>query len=91
MAANPDDLVLTYLHDLAFRDTVSLLRYGYRATFDQARSTMLTQLRFAYEHWRDFRDAAVVLDHLESIRATCDQRLNPVSKAQYHRCITMLR
>jgi hypothetical protein len=91
MAANPDDLVLTYLRDLAFRPNDTRLRFEYRTTFDQALGTMNTQLRVAYEDWRDFRDAAVVLDHLESIQATCDQRLNPVCKAQYHRCITMLR
>jgi hypothetical protein len=94
MAAGPDDpaqAVETYLYRLPFLPSVSRLRFEYRDTFDEALGTMNTQLRFAYEQWRHFRYASVVLDHLESIRATCDQRLNPVCKTQYHLCITMLR
>ncbi len=80
-----------YLADLAFQVNSIRLKSMFRDTRDNVTIHMDNELMFAYNAWHHNRDAWMALGHLESVQATCLERLSPVYRSKYNTCLTLLR
>jgi hypothetical protein len=81
----------SYLSDLAFFRNSFRLKSMYRDTHDDVMTDMNNALRFAYNEWHHNRDATRALGHLESVQATCLERLTPVFRSKYNLCVALLQ
>ena len=81
----------SYLNDLAFQVNRFRLKSMYRDQRDNVMSHMDNELMFAYNAWHHDADAQTALGHLESVQATCLERLTPVFRSKYNSCVTLLR
>jgi hypothetical protein len=83
--------IQSYLNDLAFQVNSFRLKSMYRGQRDNALLRMDNALMFAYNAWHQNADAESALGHLESVQATCLERLTPVFRTKYNTCVTLLR
>jgi hypothetical protein len=81
----------SYLEKLAYSRTSFRLKSMYRDTRDDVLTDMNNALLSTYNAWHHYRDAWTALDHLESVQATCLERLTPVYRSKYNTCLTLLR
>ena len=90
MEAGAAQTIESYLNDLAFQVNSYRLKSMYRQR-DNALLRMDNALMFAYNAWHHNADAETALGHLESVQATCLERLTPVFLSKYNSCVTLLR
>ena len=91
MEAGAAQTIDSYLNDLAFQVNSVRLKSMYRDKRDNALLRMDNELRFAYHAWHHNADAKTAVGHLESVQATCLERLTPVFRSKYNTCVTLLR
>jgi hypothetical protein len=80
-----------YLEELAYSRNSFRLKSMYRDTRDDVLTDMNNALLSAYNAWQHNRDAARALGHLESVQATCLERLTAVFRSKYNTCVILLR
>jgi len=77
------------LHDLAFGPNATRVLEIYRDRPDNILQQMDNELRLAYNEWH-WGTGALALQHLQGVRATCEQRLTPVFWGKYNTCVPLL-